>query len=143
MRIELFSVDTGTKANLPYADGGVKAGFPSPAQDYVSETIDLNKELIDHPATTFYAKCVGDSMEDFGINDGDLLVIDKSLNPKDGDTVVAYIDGDFTLKKIKMDESGDSLWLMPGNPAYSPIHVTKENHFLVWGVVTYCIKKQA
>lgn len=142
MRVELFSVNNGTKTELPYADGGIKAGFPSPAQDHLSETIDLNKELIEHPSTTFYARCVGDSMEDYGIDEGDILVIDKSLNPEEGDIVIAYIDGDFTLKRIKIDKSGNALWLMPGNDSYRPIKVTEENHFLVWGVVTYCIKRQ-
>ena len=78
-KLEIYSAGLSTQLNLLYADDGIRAGFPSPAQDYTTEAIDLNKELIRHPATTFYAKAVGDSMKDRGIDDGDLLVIDKSI----------------------------------------------------------------
>lgn len=139
MKIELFSADLSSEFLLPFVNEGIRAGFPSPAQNYLSEAIDLNKELIKHPASTFYARVVGDSMINEDIHDGDLLVIDKSLEPRDGDTVVAYIDGEFTLKYIKIER--DIVWLMPANDAYPPIKVTEENDFMVWGVVTYSIKK--
>ncbi len=119
-----------------------RAGFPSPAQDYMTDSIDLNKELVLHPATTFYARAVGNSMTGFGISEGDLLVIDKSIEPVDGDIVVAFIDGEFTLKKIMKDENECNLWLVPGNEDYPPIKITEENDFIVWGVLTYNIKKQ-
>ena len=90
MKLELYSADFSHSLSLDYAEGGVRAGFPSPAQDYISEAIDLNKELILHPATTYYARAVGDSMVGCGIDDGDLLVIDKSLEAQDGDIVVAF-----------------------------------------------------
>ena len=104
IKLIMYSADLSSKLPLPFADQGVKAGFPSPAQDYMTDSIDLNRELIRHPATTFYARADGDSMKDCGIDDGDLLVIDKSLDPLDGDIVVAYIDGEFTLKTVRFDE---------------------------------------
>ena len=102
----------------------------------------MNKELVRHPSSTFYARCVGDSMKDSGIDDGDLLIIDKSLDPGEGDIVVAYIDGEFTLKRIHLDTTNDCLLLIPSNPVYQPIKITEENHFIIWGVVTYNIKRQ-
>ena len=108
----------------------------------MTDTIDLNKELVQHPATTFYARAVGNSMTGFGISDGDLLVIDKSIEPVDGDIVVAFIDGEFTLKRIMKDENECNIWLVPGNEDYPPIKITEENDFIVWGVLTYNIKKQ-
>lgn len=124
---------------LPLAPAGISAGFPSPAGDYMELSIDLNKELIRNPASTFYGRVSGCSMQDIGIEDGDLLVIDKSLPPQDGSIAVCFIDGEFTLKKIKTEKG--KLWLMPANKKYSPILVTEDNHFLVWGIVTYTIKK--
>ena len=108
----------------------------------MTESIDLNCELVRHPATTFYARAVGDSMKDCGIDDGDLLVIDKAIDPQEGDIVVAYIDGEFTLKRVKFDTKAGCLWLMPANKDYPPIKVTEENNFIVWGVLTYNIKRQ-
>lgn len=142
MKLIMYSADLSSSLPLPYADQGVRAGFPSPAQDYLSESIDLNRELVRHPATTFYARACGDSMKDCGIDDGDLLVIDKSLEPHDGDIVVAFIDGDFTLKKMKFDDENKCIWLVPANDEYSPIKITEDNNFLIWGVLTYSIKRQ-
>lgn len=140
----------------------VHAGFPSPAQDYMNTFIDLNKELVRHPAATFYARVVGDSMVDAGVEDGDVLVVDKSMEPHEGDMAVCFIDGEFALKYISYkDPAGDSgkprkvpkpgvsydilehrkMWLLPANEKYPPIEVTESNDFTVWGVVTYVIKK--
>ena len=110
------------KLSLPYADGGIKAGFPSPAQDYMESAIDLNKELIKHPASTFYGRVKGDSMIDANVHDGDILVIDKSLEPQNGDMAVCFIDGEFTIKYIKLEK--DVIWLEPANENYEPIKVT-------------------
>ena len=142
MKLIMYSADLTKELALTFADGGIRAGFPSPAQDYMGESIDLNRELVRHPATTFYARAVGDSMKGCGIDDGDLLVIDKSIEPREGDIVVAFIDGDFTLKKVKLEPDGSCLWLMPANEDYPPIKVTEDNHFVVWGVLTYNIKRQ-
>ena len=139
--LHLATVDDFTLLELPFEDAGIKAGFPSPAQDYLTESIDLNRELVRHRETTFYARVSGNSLMEAGICDGDLIVIDKSLEAVDGDFVVAYVDGEFTLKEFKMDASGQFAWLVPHNPSYHPIKVTADNDFLIWGVITYTIKK--
>ncbi len=114
------------------------AGFPSPAADY-NERIDITKHLIRHPETTFYARIEGDSMQEAGIFSGDIVVIDRSLKASDGNYVAAYIDGEFTIKEYRYDDSGNCAWLIPHNPKYQKIKVTEENEFLVWGVVTHTI----
>lgn len=134
VKLYIYSADITSELNLPYVDDGIKAGFPSPAQDYLTETIDLNKTLIKHTETTFYAKVSGDSMKDAGISDGDLVVIDKSLEARNGDFVAAYIDGDFTLKRYEYDEVNHCAWLIPANDKYEPIKVTEDNSFRVWGI---------
>ncbi|MBQ6938865.1 MAG: translesion error-prone DNA polymerase V autoproteolytic subunit [Muribaculaceae bacterium] len=128
--IEPFSVSTLGEA--------VPAGFPSPAQDYVDEGIDLNRELIRHPASTFCARVAGDSMRDCGIDDGDLLIIDKALTPKEGSVAVCFVDGEFTLKRISIRTDG--IWLEPANPHYPALHVTDGSNFQVWGIVSYVVK---
>lgn len=137
--IEIHKIDISSSLPLPYADEGVRAGFPSPAQDYLEQAIDLNKELIKHPASTFYGRVVGDSMRDEGIEEGDILIIDKSLELLDDDLAVCFIDGEFTVKRVQLEP--DVAWLVPSNPNYPLIKVTKENEFIVWGIVTYTIKK--
>jgi len=137
-KIDFFTANTASDLSLPLAEG-IKAGFPSPAQDYIDLAFDLNKELVKNPSSTFYGRVRGDSMVDEGINDGDILVIDKSLPPADGRKAVCYIDGEFTLKTIRIKK--DVIYLMPANPAYKPIKVTEENDFVVWGIVTYVIHK--
>ena len=125
MKLQLYSADLSSVLQIAYADQGVRAGFPSPAQDYMTDS-----------------RAVGDSMRDCGIDDGDLLVIDKGIEPADGDIVVAFIDGEFTLKRVKVDQAGQCLWLVPANEQYEPIRVTEENNFIIWGVLTYNIKPQ-
>ncbi len=146
----------------PMMESGVHAGFPSPAQDYINSFIDLNKELVRHPAATFFARVVGDSMVDADVNEGDVLVVDKSIEPKEGDMAVCFIDGEFALKyisfrdptlggsrSVRASRPGVSydilkhqrIWLLPANEKYPPIEVTDSNDFTVWGVVTYVIKK--
>ena len=128
--IEPFSVSTLGEA--------VPAGFPSPAQDYVDEGIDLNRELIRHPASTFCARVAGYSMRDCGIDDSDLLIIDKALTPKEGSVAVCFVDGEFTLKRISIRTDG--IWLEPANPQYPALHVTDGSNFQVWGIVSYVVK---
>ena len=129
----------------PMAECGIHAGFPSPAQDYMNPCIDLNKELVRHPAATFYGRVVGDSMLDAGVEEGDILVIDRALEASDGKMAVCFVDGEFTLKYIslKNPETGekDGIWLVPANPKYRPMKVRDMSGFTVWGVVTYIIKK--
>ena len=117
----------------------IHAGFPSPAADCAGERIDLVRELSSHPETTFYARVSGDSMHDAGLFDGDIIVIDKSLEPHNGDIIIAAVDGEFTVKEFRRDEDNKGGWLIPHNPAFQPIRVTAENNFSVWGVVTHCI----
>ena len=102
-------------------------------------SLDLNKELVKNPAATFYARVRGTSMIDEGINNGDLLIIDKSVEPHDGALAVCFIDGDFTLKRFK--DMGDHGLLVPANKEFKPIVVNKDNDFQIWGVVRYIIKK--
>jgi DNA polymerase V len=137
--LTIYKVDAESHLPLPYADEGIRAGFPSPAQDYMELAIDLNKELIKHPTSTFYGRVVGNSMKDEGIEEGDILVIDKSLELMDDDLAVCFIDGDFTVKRVRLES--DAAWLVPSNVKYPPIKVTKDNEFMVWGIVTYTIKK--
>ena len=121
------------------AQSEIHAGFPSPATDYMTQAIDLNKELVKHPAATFYGRVVGDSMIDDGVEEGDILVIDKALEARDGDMAVCFVDGEFTLKRLKFNDDG--LSLVPANPKYPVIEVTEGVDFMMWGVVTYIIKK--
>ena len=141
VRIEISAIDSADDTSLPYVEEGVRAGFPSPAQEHLMTGIDLNKELVRHRETTFYARVKGHSMTDAGIDDGDLVVVDKSLDARTGNYVVACVDGEFTLKEFRIDEADHCAWLMPANDEYSPIKITEENDFMVWGVVTYIIKK--
>jgi DNA polymerase V len=128
-----------TESTLPKKFiGNVKAGFPSPAGDFMNEIIDLNKYVTLHHAATYYARANGVSMEG-DINDGDLLVIDKSITPTNGKIAICYIDGEFTVKRIKIDKEG--IWLMPTNERFKPILVTESNDLRIWGVVTHVIKK--
>lgn len=136
--LDFYSANTSSELALPLIEGGISAGFPSPAQDYIDLKIDLNKELVANPDSTFYGRVKGFSMQDAGILDGDILVIDKSMKPQDGDTAVCFIDGEFTLKYIKIDP--ESIYLIPANSNFKPIKVTEENNFCIWGIVTYSIK---
>ena len=127
------------------AESGIHAGFPSPAQDYMNPCIDLNKELVKHPAATFYGRVVGDSMLDAGVEEGDILVIDRALEASEGKMAVCFVDGEFTLKYISRQNpltgEKDGIWLVPANPKYPPMKVQDFSDFTVWGVVTYIIKK--
>ncbi|MBQ7209441.1 MAG: translesion error-prone DNA polymerase V autoproteolytic subunit [Paludibacteraceae bacterium] len=115
------------------------AGFPSPAADYTDEKIDVVRELVRHPETTFYARVDGDSMLDAGIFSGDIVVVDRSRLPHDGDFVVACLDGEFTLKEYRLDPSGKCAWLVPHNAKYEKIRVSEQNSLIIWGVVTHNI----
>ncbi|MEF9986174.1 MAG: translesion error-prone DNA polymerase V autoproteolytic subunit [Bacteroidales bacterium] len=123
----------------PMAASGVSAGFPSPAEDYLDGGIDLNKYLIRNPSSTFFVRVDGESMKDEGINNNDLLVVDKSVEPYNGCIAVCYIGGEFTLKRVLI-ENGKVI-LMPANNKYKPIVVKEDDEFVVWGVVRYSIKK--
>ena len=118
---------------------GISAGFPSPADDFKEIRISLDRELVKNRDATFYARVSGESMVGAGLNDGDLLVIDRSLNPENGKIAVCLIDGEFTVKRIKKER--DRLYLIPENKKYKRIEIKEENELIIWGLVEYVIKK--
>ncbi|WP_294822868.1 translesion error-prone DNA polymerase V autoproteolytic subunit [uncultured Flavobacterium sp.] len=136
--LNFFRPDTETNASVPFISHRIAAGFASPAQDFLEERIDLNKELVKNPLTTFYITVSGNSMINAGIADGDLLIADRSLEPADGKVAICLIDGDFTVKRLKVGT--DCIYLMPENPAYKPLKVTEDNNFTIWGIVTYVVR---
>lgn len=136
--IDFFVPSITTAVQLPLVQEGISAGFPSPANDFLDISIDLNKELIKHPSTTFYGRVRGESMINAGLSDGDLLIIDKSLEPKNNKIAVCFIDGEFTVKRIRIAQ--EKLWLIAENENYKPIEVTEDNEFMIWGIVTTVIK---
>ena len=138
-KLTFYTPDANSNTGLPFVTHGVSAGFPSPAQDFMETTIDLNTELTKNPLSTFFIKVSGNSMIDAGINDKDVLIVDRSLEPGDGKITICLIDGEFTVKRLKLET--DSLYLMPENKSYEPIKVTEENQLVIWGIVTYVIKK--
>ncbi len=140
IRLQMFSCNAGNLLDVPFG-GSLRAGFPSPAQDYTADAINLGKILVRDSETTFYARVEGNSMRDAGICDGDLVVIDKSIEASDGDVVAAFIDGEFTLKRFHVDVNEGCAWLLPANSDFKPIKVTTDNNFMVWGVMTFCIKR--
>ena len=135
---DFYTPDYSTELQLPYVDAGISAGFPSPADDFIELSIDLNKTLIKNKDTTFFAKVKGHSMKNAGINDGDLLVIDRSLAAQNNKIAVCQIDGEFTVKRVKIEEN--VIWLIAENEDYKPIKVTEENDFIIWGIVVHSIK---
>ncbi|KIA84809.1 LexA family transcriptional regulator [Flavobacterium sp. AED] len=138
-KLTFFLPDFESDLKIPFMSEGVSAGFPSPAADFMETNIDLNKELSENPLATFYIKVKGNSMIDAGINDKDVLVVDRSLEPQNNKVAICFIDGEFTVKRIQLEK--DCLYLMPENSNYSPIKVTEENQLIIWGIVTYVIKK--
>ncbi|MEM9151528.1 MAG: translesion error-prone DNA polymerase V autoproteolytic subunit [Cyanobacteria bacterium P01_F01_bin.3] len=124
---------------LPLYDSAVSAGFPSPADDHLDRELDLNELLIEHPAATFFARAAGNSMEPAGIFDGDLLVVDRSLKPRDGRVVVAAVNGELTVKRVR--HFGLKTFLDADNKAYQPIEITEFCEVVYWGVVTNVIHR--
>jgi len=137
--IEFFIPNFENSRELPFITSGIKAGFPSPAADFDETRISLDKALVKNPDTTFYAKANGQSMKGAGIDDGDIMVIDRSIEPRNNKIAVCLIDGEFTVKRIK--KTKEALLLMPENSDFQPIKVTEENQLVIWGIVTYVIKK--
>ena len=136
--LHFYSPDTSNKRNVWLAEEGVSAGFPSPADDFKEVRISLDKAVVKNEAATFYARVAGQSMVGAGLDDGDLLVIDRSLEPEDGKIAVCFVDGEFTVKRLKVDK--DCVWLMPENDRYKPLQVTEENELIIWGIVTHVLK---
>lgn len=122
-----------------FYDTGISAGFPSPAEDFKEQRLSLDKELIKNKEATFFARVSGQSMIGAGLDDSDLLVIDRSLEPANNKIAVCFLDGEFTVKRLKVNAEG--VFLQPENPNYPIIKVTSENDFIIWGIVTNVIKK--
>ena len=138
--IKILQGDFKKKLDLPIAEG-LKAGFPSPAEDYSHETLDFNRDLIHNPEATFYGKVEGDSMIEAGICNNDIAVIDRSLEPRDGDVVVGCVNGEFTIKYLDLRHRKDGyLELRPANKDFKPIRIDENDDFEVWGVVIWTIK---
>lgn len=148
------SSGTGTIENIKLLKGewlsrlslalapNIKAGFPSPADDYLRDSLDFNRDLIKNPEATFYGRVSGDSMRDAGINEGDIAVIDRSLQPTDGDVIVAYVNEEFTIKYLDLTHKEEGyIELQPANHDYSPIRIDGTDNFRVWGVVVWTIKQ--
>lgn len=148
------SSGTGTIENIKLLKGewlsrlslalapNIKAGFPSPADDYLRDSLDFNRDLIKNPEATFYGRVSGDSMRDAGINEGDIAVIDRSLQPTDGDVIVAYVNEEFTIKYLDLTHKEEGyIELRPANPDHSPIRIDSTDNFRVWGVVVWTIKQ--
>ena len=137
-KLEFLYIDLQKEVVLPYIEQGISCGYPSPA-DGMEEELDLLKHIIKNKNTTFFARIRGDYMSGIGINEGDIVVVDKSLEPENNKIAVCYVDGEFTIKRIKIQ--GTKLFLIAENTKYQPIEITEDNDFIIWGIVTYIIKK--
>ena len=139
--MKLISGEFEEKLRLQFAPS-IRAGFPSPAEDYMNDSLDFNRDLIRNPEATFYGQVEGDSMIDAGICDGDIAVIDRSIEAEHGDVVVGYIDKEFTVKFLDLTHKKDGwIELKPANESFKPIRIDEDSNFRVWGVVIYTIKK--
>jgi DNA polymerase V len=137
--IAIFAPDLGTRYSLNYFQQPVSAGFPSPAEDHLDGKLDLNRHYIKNPAATFFVRVAGDSMMGAGIHNGDLLIVDRSLEPLSGCVVIAVINGEHTVKRLHRE--GDRLLLLAENADYAPIVVSELEELHIWGVVT-CVLHQ-
>jgi len=137
--LTFFNPKTLSNSGATLFNMGISAGFPSPADDFEEQQLSLDKELIKNKEATFFARVSGQSMIGAGLDDNDLLVIDRSLEPSHDKIAVCFLDGEFTVKRLKVD--GDYIWLQPENNNYKPILITEENNFVIWGIVTNVIKK--
>ena len=139
--MKLINGEFEEKLRLQFAPS-IRAGFPSPAEDYMNESLDFNRDLIKHPEATFYGQVEGDSMINAGICDGDIAVIDRSIEAEHGDVVVGYIDKEFTVKYLDLTHKKDGwIELRPANNRFKPIRIDEDSNFSVWGVVIWTIKK--
>ena len=139
-KIELLKGDFAHRLALALAPT-IKAGFPSPADDYLHDSLDFNRDLIKNPEATFYGRVSGDSMIEAGICDSDIAVIDRSLQPVDGDVIVAFVNGEFTIKYLDLKHKEEGyIELRPANANYQPIRIDADDNFRGWGVVGWTIK---
>ena len=134
---DIYGFDRETELKRPLFACGVSAGFPSPADDYSDSQLDLNDFLVKHPAATFFVRVAGDSMLGAGIHHGDILVVDRSLEPVSGKVVIAVVNGELTVKRLQQENG--MVRLVAENPNYPPIELTEETAGEIWGVVTSVI----
>jgi DNA polymerase V len=139
LKLEFFIPGNEKTLELPYYTAQIPAGFPSPAEDYLDKKLDLNDFLIRNPAATFFVRVTGHSMINAGIHDGDILVVDRSVEANNNRIIIGVINGEFTVKRIKKEKN--KLFLYPENEKFSVIEVTEGMDFRIWGVVTYAIHK--
>ncbi|MBT7399303.1 MAG: translesion error-prone DNA polymerase V autoproteolytic subunit, partial [Hellea sp.] len=135
--LTFFTPENVNTLGAVYFDTGISAGFPSPAEDFKQERLSLDNELIKNKEATFFARVSGQSMIDAGLNDNDLLVIDRSLSPAHNKIAVCFLDGEFTVKRLRV--KNDEVWLQPENKNYQAIQITEANDFVIWGIVTNVI----
>ena len=133
---EIAPLRVGEPVFLPLAFCSVSAGFPSPADDHIEKAIDLSEWLVKNEVATFIMRVRGDSMDN-AIHDGDRVIIDRSIDPKSTDIVVACLDGEMLVKRFV--QRGERVFLVAENPQYSEIEITGESELVIWGVVTHCI----
>ncbi len=137
--LTLFAPKTHNNSGAHFFDAGISAGFPSPTEDVKEQRLSLDRELVKNKEATFFARVSGQSMIGAGLDDNDLLVIDRSLEPTHNKIAVCFLDGEFTVKRLKVNAEG--IWLQPENPNYPIIKITSDNNFVIWGIVTNVIKK--
>ena len=137
-KLSFFSLDEGL-LDVPFYQANVPAGFPSPAEDFMDLDLNLQEYLIQHPSATFCVRVTGDSMRNAGILSGDVMVVDRALEPQNNNIVLAVLNGEFTVKRIQKE--GELLYLKPENETFKSIKITEEMGFKVWGVVTHIIHK--
>ena len=136
--LSFYSIDEKV-LDIPFYQSNVPAGFPSPAEDFMDLALNLQEYLVQHPSATFCVRVTGDSMQNAGIYSGDVMVVDRALEPQNNTIVLAILDGEFTVKRIQ--KKGQELYLKPENSKFKPIQITEEMNFQVWGVVTHIIHK--
>lgn len=138
-KLIFFHPNQETRKQLHLVQEGISAGFPSPADDFKELRISIDQEVVRNEEATFYARVSGESMQGAGLDDGDLLVIDRSLEPQDNKIAVCFIDGAFTVKRLKVEV--DCVYLVAENKNYKPIKVSEGDELIIWGIVTYVVKK--
>jgi|TARA_Y100000813_G_scaffold23922_1_gene15429 DNA polymerase V len=138
-KLNFFTPNSDNNLDAILINAGISAGFPSPAGDFKQERISLDKELIKNKEATFFARVSGESMINAGLEDGDLIVIDRSIEPANNKIAVCFVEGEFTVKRLIVKK--DRIWLKPENSSYKPIEVKDEDRLIIWGIVTNVIKK--
>jgi len=138
-KLVFFHPSQEMNKRIHLAEEGISAGFPSPADDFKELRISIDQEVVRNEESTFYARVSGESMQGAGLDNGDLLVIDRSLEPQNDKIAVCFIDGAFTVKRLRVE--ANCVYLMPENKNYEPIKVSPEDELVIWGIVTYVVKK--